>query len=294
MLRATRQFWTLVALAVLGAAPARAGMITVSNVDTNDIVIPVFDTSLGTLTGVQLQVTLLGGTTNTVADHDHATYQIVSSNTRNDPNVSGFSGSLTSSVDGGHTHTITTDNYSAGPIDLGNFSFTTDSVPGHSHTINVNFAGLQQVSPGVFRAVVSMDPLPAGSHTSAYSGDTKNFSYSGEDLAPFLSPSDIVISAGLAATSVAGTHNHIVPGFSVTVGSSTGPWTWIFGSSTLSTIGSHAHTYDPRFTTVATFFYEPNVQAVPEPASLTLCGIGAIGLTLIGAARRRRQTQTAA
>jgi hypothetical protein len=103
-------------LSMLMFCQAEAAIFTVDNFNTNDIVIPVFDSNLGTLVSVDLEVTLLSGAIGVGGGHDH---EFTSINSRNNPNVGGGGTTLTSSPIGDHIHTATTPVYTSGGLDLG-------------------------------------------------------------------------------------------------------------------------------------------------------------------------------
>lgn len=291
-MRITRVIAAVITCAAAQASVASAAIITESRLDTSDIVIPVFNTSLGTLTNVSLTVTLKAGTTSIGGGHDHATISLQSSNTLTMssfgfPPIGGFGGgTTTSTTTPGHTHSVLTPGYSGGGLNLGTFSFSTDLEGGHSHVVNYSYLGLTQVGPTSWRAVAQFDPQPFAGGTATYGGETKGFGFSGAFVSPFLAASDIVIGAAGFSTSLAGTHNHLVS-FNPTVsaGFSPGFWTWNF-SGTLPAVGDHSLTLDPRFDVVAEFTYtEP--QAVPEPGSMVLLGTGFLGMIGQGVRRRR-------
>ena len=273
----------LVAACVLAlASVANAGFITEQRLDTNDIVIPVFNSSLGTLTNVNLTVTLRSGTTSVGGSHDHATVQIQSTNTVGNPSVGGFAGAVVSTASPNHSHSVVTPVYSGGGLNLGTFNFSTNTHSGHTHRVSYSYNGLTQVGPSSWRANAVIDSEPHLGSAASYSSVTQGYGYSGAGVSPFLAASDIVIGAGSFATGFDSAHNHSIS-FNPIVGASFSPgfFTWNF-STTLSTIGGHQLLLDPRFDVTAEFTYD-EIEEVPEPSSFALLAGGG----LIGTLRMR-------
>ena len=270
----------------ISAGWAKADVITVTRANTDDIVIPVFDTGLGTLTGVSLLVTLLPGYTNIGGATDPISFQIQSSNTRSNTMVSPFGGTVVSSTGASDIHTISTPNYSGGGLNLGGFASTTSSAGGHSFNVGYTLSSYSQVGPSAFRANVIMNPGAYPGHDAFYSAAAKTLGFSGTSLTPFLASSDIVIGAGTISTSSSGAATFYTPSFSVTTSTSTGSWTWNFNGSSFNT-GNHTLTLDPRFTTTTVFTYDA-VSPVPEPSSIALLALGSCGLATGEIIRRRK------
>ena len=263
-------------------AYAKAGLLTVVNTDTANIAIPVFDTSLGTLNSVELQVTLRSGLTNPGGGHSHSSYTVLSSNIKSNPNVSSGGVNLTTSTSGSVSYSVVTPVYSGGGLSVGSFNFGF-SGPSHSHSVSVSTQGLQQVGPSEFRAVAGVSIGSSSSFSGSYSAQTTNLLYTGGDIIPFLGPTDITIGAGPVNTNTVSSHSHNLSAFAITVSSDVGPWVWNFSSTTVPSGGSHFLTLVPRFDTVTTFHFTP----IPEPSSVLLLAFGCASL-LAGAFNRRR------
>jgi len=263
-----------------------AGTITIANLDTDDIVIPVFDTNLGTLDSVDLNIALKAGSTNVSGAHLHGTYTVLSTNTRNNTFVSGFGGGSVTTASGSVSYSVATPFYSGGGLNVGGFNFATAPTGSHTHSVTTSYEGLQQVGPTAWRARANISTGSFAGNSALYADQTKALSFSGAGLTPFLGASDIVIGAGTIFTPSVGAHNHNVPGFSRTVSASGGPWNWFFSSSQTPSSGTHATFLDPRFDVSATFNFTPAASPVPEPTSLAVFGIGAF---CIAGVRRHRQ-----
>lgn len=279
----------LVTAGILLIAPSvtNAGVISVSNIDTDDIVIPMFDTNLGTLTGVELTVTLRSGSTNSVDGHNHSSFSVLSSNSRGNPFVSGFTASPDVTTSGGaHNHAVVTPTYAGGGLTIGTFAFSTNTEGSHNHGVSISYGGLQQVGPTSWMAIAQIATSANAASSSTYSSQEKVLNFSGAALTSFLGGSDIVIAADAITTNTSGLHSHIVDEFSRTVNSSTGLWTWDFESSFTPSAGSHELVLDPRFDTTATFTFS-EAALVPEPSSVALVGIGTVGLLTVRHRRRR-------
>jgi hypothetical protein len=280
--------------ALIVSPPGRvdAGLITVSNLGTSDIIVPVFDQRLGTLESVDLTVTLRAGEVSMGGGHSHEVYTITSSNVLSGPDPSGAEFSSfqlpPTNSSPSHQHAVNTPSYSGGGIDVGGFNFQTSSSGFHNHSGTVSWDSFQQFGLGWrSRASIQMSFDPG--HTHSYGEQTKALSFSGGSLVPFLGAEDIVIAGGPVEVSSAGSHVHSVRGFSVTAND----FRWFFPRSETPFVGGHNHILTPTFDTVATFRFTEGagtgqVAAVPEPSSLALFGIAA-SLGGFSAFRRRRQ-----
>ena len=244
---------------------AWADMVTATILDSDDIVIPVFNTSLGTLNSVSLTVTLRSGASANGGGHDHSNYTLVSSNAINTGAFGGFAPfSLPADPVGSTTHFAPTPLYSGGGLTIGQFNLSLLSAGFHGHTATVSFIRAQQVGPTAFRAIASIDTAVDSGHAHSYFPTSTGQTLSGSNVAPFLGPTNIVIPAGAFTTFMDSSHNHFLTSFGQTVGSALGPFTFFFPASSGPSVGSHVHTIDPRFDVIATFDY----TAVPEASQI--------------------------
>jgi len=273
-------------ISIAHAGMAQAELITVTRTNTDDIVVPRFDTNLGTLNGVSLAVTLLDNAASLGGNHAHGSVTLSSTNTFSSTPL-GFSvlGSP-SAVASNEGHVITTPLYSGGGLSIGAFSQTTNPLGGHAHTLTVTHTTPIPLGlTGNWRARVIVSAGNAPSHAHTYDSQTKNLLLSGGDLAPFTAGvGDITIPAGAASTSVAGVHSASVS-FSGAVRIGPSSFVATSFSGTLPSAGNHTHSYDPRFSVSATFDYTP----VPEPGSGALAAAAMIGLAGVALPARRRR-----
>ncbi len=277
------------ALALLiSVQPARAEFLTVTRSNTDDIVVPRFDTSLGILSSVSLEVTLLSGVTSNSGVHSHSSVTLSSTNTFASA-PQGFTPLFSPTTSGGsHEHPITTPAYSGDGLDIGSFSLTTGNGSSHTHALTITPTTPQLVGlfPGAWVARVIVSLNSTGGLTHNYGTQTKNLSLSGGDLAPFtMGAGDITIPSGLSNVSGVGSHSHILSfQGGVQLNPSSGATAFFSGQSPVA--GGHSHSYDPRFTVTATFEY----AAVPEPSTLALASGAAVGLLLVARRRGSRPT----
>ncbi|NLF73794.1 MAG: hypothetical protein GX575_32565, partial [Candidatus Anammoximicrobium sp.] len=156
------------------------------------IPVPVFNQSLGWLTGVDLQVTLEGGGTNSSPGHDHGVSYL------------SYGASTTFASPGGHSHNVTISPYSGNGLTVSGFSFTTGSVSNNGHGI----------------PPYSSATTIGGTAAHTFSDQTNVHSYTGGDLAPFLAGSNFAISTGSTGTTATdGNHVHGDPRTGGTTGS---------------------------------------------------------------------------
>lgn len=269
------------AFSLFAAALCQADTITFTRNNTGDIRIPRFDPALGTLTGVDLRVTLLGGSTTIAPAHTHAQQTILSSNTVGTSQVAGFTPiTLNSAPAAPHSHTYATPAYSGGGVSLGTFSGTTNNSGAHGHQVQATFDGLQPAGPGEWRVRARLMPSPAGQHGHGYGGDLNTYSFAGSAVNPFVGVLDLVIPAGPFSTTVSPATTHQLPPFTRDL---TGIFVFgdaSFAPSSLLPAGAHSHTIDPRFNTFVEFTFTP----IPEP------GAGIIALIALGSLVARRRS----
>ncbi|MFO0788404.1 MAG: hypothetical protein U0805_03035 [Pirellulales bacterium] len=250
-------------LFLLGAgsapAPAPAAQLTSQIHNSDDLVVPVFDSSLGTLTGVSLSIVLLPGNTIAGGAHDHATFPVYSSNVIETSLVNPFTPfQLTIDPTGSTNHSAMLPVYSGGGLTFAPFTVPLYPSGYHGHSANVAFAGMQQIGFNAYRMVASIDATPdSAGHAHSYSATGITQNYSGSDVVPFLASSNIVIPAGPFFTYPDGGHAHSTPPFSQTVNTAVGNRTLYFSSSQVPGVSGHDHQIDPRFDVTATFTYDP-------------------------------------
>jgi hypothetical protein len=236
--------------------------IVVSRLATNDIVIPMFDRSLGTLSKVSLAVTLQAGWTSTSGEHGHVVNSYASNNRIETNQVVRFppitvqTGTPPSLPGSGHTHTAVTPNYSGRGLDLGSFSLDVLPPETHNHTATITYAEMTGNANSGYEMIVGVAVEPAGAHIHRYWDKSQVFEYSGQSVTPFLGASDIVIGGGSFATGTAISGLHIVPEFVVDVDTDLGLQRFSFSERpTSGSDDAHHHQIDPVFDVVATFTY---------------------------------------
>lgn len=282
---------TLAALS-LGLAStqhASAATITENRINTPNLQIPTFNTALGTLQSVQLNITLLPGQTTTVIPHSHTPSQtpITSSNTISADSVTPFPPqTFQTTLGGGHSHNASTPTYNGGGLSISPFNVSVFSETSHNHNVTITYNSTQEVDtnpfgPDTLRVRANVIPAsPADAHNHNHSASNKILNYSGASLTPFLAVGDISILAGQFSTDPGPSHGHVLAPFSFPVNTDEGVQIVSFLGQSFSSYATQSHTINPNFTTTATFTYEP----IPEPASAAVIGLGA--LTLL----RRRKT----
>jgi len=237
--------------------------ITVSRIDTDDIVIPQFDSSLGTLESVDLTVTLRAGQTQLAGSSSPIPTAAFSSNNRNgwgpwQNTIEGFTPILRNTSSNSLEHSIATPTYQTSGISILPFAFDTNNSPSHSHQAYISYAGADRhfvSNSAIIHAAVSFQG--GGEHDHPYSQETVLLDYDNTELSPFLGDSEIVIPAGPLRTN-SSQAIHTLGSFSVAVETRDFSKNVFFSSRTLSS-GLHLHDFDPRFTTSATFTYTPSL-----------------------------------
>lgn len=263
------------AFSLLAAALCQADTISFTRNNTGDIRIPRFDPAMGTLTGVELRLTLLGGQTTTAPAHTHAQRTVLSSNTVGTSQVTGFTPITLNSVPApSHPHTYTTPAYSGGGVSLGTFSGATSSNGAHGHQVQATFDGVQPAGSGEWRVRARLMPSPAGQHGHGYAGDLNIYSFAGPAVNPFLGVLDLVIPASPFSTDVTPATPHQVPAFTRELDGFFVFDDASFPPSSLLPAGAHSHTINPRFNTFVQFTFTP----IPEPATGMIALIAMAGL----------------
>lgn len=274
------------ALVFLFVPSVQAEQLMVSRINTDDIVVPRFDTGLGTLTSVNLEVTLLGGLTSNSGNHSHGPVTLSSTNVFSSA-PSNFSPAFTpTTTGGGHSHSMITPAYSGSGLNIGSFSLPPVTGSSHTHTLSITPTTPQLLGLSgnwVARVIVSLNP--AGNSAHSYPSETKNLLLSGSELAPFTTGTgDITIPAGTSSLGSSGSHQHGLSFFG-NVQLSAGGFASASFSNNSPFAGSHSHSYDPQFNVVATFEYTP----IPEPATATLAATAACALVFYGSRTRRKK-----
>ena len=275
-----------IALSMFGSVTTQsthADVIVEQRLNTSSLVIPTFNTALGTLQSVDLQITLLPGTTSTVGQHSHMPNQsqVTSANTIMADSVSPFAPqTFQTNFGGGHTHPTASPGYSGGGLTIAPFNLTISSDTSHVHDVTITYGGTQTVDQNVFgpdelRVVANIQPTSgSGLHNHSYGSSNQNLSYSGAQVSPFLAVGDIVIPASAFNTIPSSSHTHSLAPFSFPVNTDEGIQLVQFSGINFNSYAMQGHQIDPWFTTRATFTYEP----VPEPASVALIGLGMLGV----------------
>ena len=271
---------------LFAASNAFCDTVVYQRTNTDNIEIPRFDPSMGTLDSVMLEITMLGGSTNSNGSHSHGSRQFVSTNVFN-AGVGGLGGGFstrnyqTSSVNA-VPHSFVSQGYAGGGINIGSFSGSTNSGPGHTHNVTVSSIGPVQVGSTSFRWRVNAATNSAGTHGHSFNSQTKNLNFNSQlELDALTGLSDLVITAGSFGVASNGNHSHNLNGFTIPVSTSAGTFNYTFASSQTNTGGNHNHVIDPRFNVTATYMF----TAIPEPAtSMLLCG-ALVGLAVV---RKRR------
>ena len=263
------RLWVLVFSVLPLSAEVDAASVVVTRTNTGDIVIPAFDTSLGTLDQATLNIRLLPTTTSLRGSHTHPARRLLSSNAVSQP-VSGFGGGnigfTTDSSLLSSGHSFTTPAYMGGGLTIGSFAGTSSSsAPDaeHDHRFVISYDGFQQVAgTSTYQVWANLSFTPyQTSHTHSIPAVVKIVHVLGADLNSFLSGSDITIPAGPVPTDSAGIHLHGIAAFSRPLTTISGTQVANFDAASTQIAGAHTHTFDPRFTTIATFQYTP----IPEP-----------------------------
>ena len=254
---------------------AVGGTISTTRQSTNQIIIPRFNPGIGTLTDVELTVTLLGGTTNSGPSHSHTADP--------PPFQTGFFGAVGVQVDipafttassGVHNHGVSVPQYSGNGLTIPSFNFSTFSASPHSHS--VNFPPTAIGIDGTLN-IPATSTLSVSTPSHSFSNQSQVLNFSGGGLTPFVGFGDFSISTGSLTTNSAGTHTHAINPPAVNVP----PFGFVnlpqFNSAAA---GGHTQTITPTWRTETVFTY------IPEPCTAVLAGLGLTGLVLVP--RRRR------
>jgi hypothetical protein len=168
--------WSLLGMAALAGAET----VVVNGSASGAIPIPVFDSNLGTLTQVDLVVTLDSGTPTLGSGlHSHSVSPAPVT-------------SETTGISGLHAHSTSFPAYSGGGLSFPAFVLATDNGGSHSHGI----------------AAMASTTNSAGNHSHLLPQHQDSFMYTGAGLAPFLGPSDFTIPTAAPTTSSGGLHSH--------------------------------------------------------------------------------------
>jgi YVTN family beta-propeller protein len=256
----------LITCQLCGASSANE--LTSSILDADDIMIPVFDSQLGTLNSVALSITVRPGNTQNGVPHDHATYPVTSLNTIETASVAPFTPfSFGAEPTSSTSHFAISPPYSGAGLDIGQFNLSLSTAGLHGHATTISFAGLQQVGFSDYRAVVNVDSAIDSGHSHSYNPSVRSRVFSGaEEVSPFLAASNIVIPAGAFSVQPDSAHTHFLPSFSQTLSTAAGLRTLFFPATQLPFVAGHAHQIDPRFDVSVTFTYDP---VTSEPPTLS-------------------------
>ncbi|MEM7456840.1 MAG: hypothetical protein AAF456_21025 [Planctomycetota bacterium] len=267
---------TIIVAFVSFQAGVSADMYTDTRTNTEDIVIPAFNQSLGTLESVDLRVVMQAGSTTANGGHTHVPRVLVSTNQEFGNGSGNFNPFNINTLSVPATNHSFASSYAGGGLNFGTFNGTTSVDGGHFHVAQVSSAGT--IQDGFFyRLRVSVNPFGAPNHTHTYNPIAKNFNYvSAGELAAFLGAGDLVITDNPVFTSTNGNHNHNINAFNVVSGGDN----FSFAPSTTNSTTPHNHSFDPRWSVTATFTY----SAIPEPASMLI----PVTFAAIAGLRRRR------
>ena len=282
-IRAITATFAALTLGLASAPSASAAVIVEHRVNTSNLQIPTFNTALGTLQSVQLNITLLPGQTTTVNQHIHTPSQtlITSSNTISADSVTPFPPqTVQTTLSGGHNHNATTPAYNGDGLSITPFNVGVFSNTPHNHNVIITYNSTQEIDtnpfgPDTLRVRANVQAItPADTHNHSHSAASKVLNYSGASLTPFLAAGDISILAGQFSTNPGPSHGHALAPFSFPVNTDEGVQAVSFPGQAISSYVTPSHLINPNFTTTATFTYEP----VPEPASAALIGMGSLVL----------------